>query len=60
MIANLYFVTRIPLVDGAQAVLCRALPRVAIGWWMVIIAAPFVALAPVGWTFEYFRGQNAV
>ncbi len=33
---------------------------VAIGWWMVIIAAPLVAVATVGWTFEYFRGQNAV
>ncbi len=33
---------------------------VAVGWWMVIIAAPFAAVAVVGWTFEYFRGQNAV
>lgn len=33
---------------------------VAIGWWMVIIAAPFAAIATVGWTFEYFRGEKAV
>lgn len=33
---------------------------VAIGWWMVIISAPLVALATVGWTFEYFRGEKAV
>lgn len=33
---------------------------VAIGWWMVIIAAPFMTLATVGWVFEYFRGEKAV
>ncbi|HLS44714.1 MAG TPA: cytochrome c oxidase subunit 4 [Ornithinicoccus sp.] len=33
---------------------------IAIGWWMVIIAVPFVALATVGWTFEYFHGEKAV
>jgi hypothetical protein len=33
---------------------------VAIGWWLFIIAAPFAAVATVGWTFEYFRGENAV
>ncbi|GAA1142964.1 cytochrome c oxidase subunit 4 [Ornithinicoccus hortensis] len=33
---------------------------VAIGWWLVMIAAPFMALATVGWTFEYFRGEKAV
>lgn len=33
---------------------------VAIGWWMVIIAVPFVALATVGWVFEYFHGEKAV
>lgn len=40
---------------------CAALfLAVAIGWWLVIISAPFVALATVGWTFEYFRGEKAV
>ncbi len=33
---------------------------VAVGWWMVIVAAPFAAYATVGWTFQYFRGENAV
>lgn len=33
---------------------------VAVGWWLFIIAAPFAALATVGWTFEYFRGEHAV
>lgn len=33
---------------------------VAVGWWLVILAAPMVALSTVGWTFEYFRGENAV
>lgn len=32
---------------------------VAVGWWMVIIAVPFAALAVVGWTFEYFKGEFA-
>ncbi len=33
---------------------------VAVGWWMVIIAAPLLAIATVGWTMEYFRGDNAL
>lgn len=33
---------------------------VAIGWWLAIIAAPFTAVALVGWVFEYFRGEHAV
>ncbi|WP_109473004.1 cytochrome c oxidase subunit 4 [Ornithinimicrobium cavernae] len=33
---------------------------VAIGWWMVLIAAPFLAISTVGWVFEYFRGEHAV
>lgn len=32
----------------------------AVGWWMVFIAAPLVAIATVGWTFEYFSGEHAV
>lgn len=32
----------------------------AIGWWLVVIAVPFVVLATVGWTFEYFHGDDAV
>lgn len=33
---------------------------VAIGWWLVIIAVPFAAVALVGWVFEYFRGAKAI
>lgn len=33
---------------------------VAVGWWLVIIAAPFTAVALVGWVYEYFRGEHAV
>jgi hypothetical protein len=33
---------------------------VAVGWWLFIIAAPFAALATLGWTFEYFHGEKAV
>lgn len=33
---------------------------VAIGWWMVLIAAPFLAIATVGWVFEYFHGEKAI
>ncbi|MDQ3357661.1 MAG: cytochrome c oxidase subunit 4 [Actinomycetota bacterium] len=33
---------------------------VAVGWWLVMIAAPFAAVATIGWTFEYFRGEKAV
>lgn len=28
--------------------------------WMTAIAAPFLVLAIIGWTFEYFRGERAV
>lgn len=31
---------------------------VAVGWWITILAAPFAAWAVIGWTFEYFRGDN--
>ncbi|MEO6790829.1 MAG: cytochrome c oxidase subunit 4 [Ornithinibacter sp.] len=32
----------------------------AVGWWLFIIGAFFAAPALVGWTFEYWRGQNAL
>jgi hypothetical protein len=32
----------------------------AVGWWLVIIGVCLAALATIGWTFEYFRGENAV
>jgi len=32
----------------------------AVGWWLVIIGMVLAALATVGWTYEYFRGEHAV
>ncbi|WP_137120249.1 cytochrome c oxidase subunit 4 [Segeticoccus rhizosphaerae] len=32
----------------------------AIGWWLVFIGAPLVALAATGWVFEYFHGDHAI
>jgi hypothetical protein len=31
----------------------------AVGWWMVIIAAPLGLLAAIGWVMEYYRGAHA-
>ncbi|MDE9366742.1 cytochrome c oxidase subunit 4 [Luteipulveratus sp. YIM 133132] len=32
----------------------------AVGWWLVIIGMPLLAISAVGWVFEYFRGENAI
>ncbi|MBC7560609.1 MAG: cytochrome c oxidase subunit 4 [Dermatophilaceae bacterium] len=32
----------------------------AVGWWLAIIGLSLSALATIGWTFEYFRGEHAV
>ncbi|UIJ33590.1 cytochrome c oxidase subunit 4 [Allobranchiibius sp. GilTou73] len=32
----------------------------AVGWWMVIIGLPLLALSAIGWVFEYFRGDEAI
>jgi len=32
----------------------------AVGWWLAIIGMFLAAIAVVGWTFEYFRGEQAV
>ena len=32
----------------------------AVGWWLVIIGTVVGGMALIGWTFEYFRGENAV
>jgi hypothetical protein len=32
----------------------------AVGWWLFTIGICLAALATIGWTFEYFRGENAV
>ena len=47
-----------PLFLGATCALLFL--GLAIGWWIVIIAAPLVALSVVVWTFEYFRGEEAI
>lgn len=31
-----------------------------VGWWLVIVAAPFLVISLLGWTFEFFRGAEAV
>jgi Cytochrome c oxidase subunit IV len=32
----------------------------AVGWWLFIIGVCLAALATIGWTYEYFRGEHAV
>ncbi|WP_446663975.1 cytochrome c oxidase subunit 4 [Flexivirga sp. B27] len=32
----------------------------AVGWWLVMLAVPFVALAAIGWVFEYFHGEHSI
>lgn len=32
----------------------------AVGWWLLICATPFLLVAILGWTFEFFRGAKAV
>ncbi|TWP36997.1 cytochrome c oxidase subunit 4 [Leekyejoonella antrihumi] len=44
-------------LGGAAALMFIGL---AVGWWLVILAVPLVALASVGWVFEYFRGDDAI
>jgi len=33
---------------------------VAVGWWLAIIGMFLAAVAVIGCTFEYFRGEHAV
>jgi hypothetical protein len=44
-------------VAASTAVLFLGL---AVGWWLAIIGVCLAALATIGWTYEYFRGENAV
>lgn len=44
-------------LGGALALVALGL---AVGWWLVMLAVPFVALASVGWVFEYFHGENSI
>jgi Cytochrome c oxidase subunit IV len=45
------------VVAASTAILFLGL---AVGWWLAIIGLSLSALATIGWTFEYFRGQDAV
>jgi hypothetical protein len=47
-----------PLALGASAGLIFL--GLAVGWWLVAIGAFPAAISVVGWTFEYFRGEQAV
>lgn len=47
-----------PLALGLSTTVLVA--GIGIGWWMFIIAVPFVMISVVGWSFEYFRGAKAV
>ncbi len=47
-----------PLALGVTGAICFL--GLAIGWWLFIIGAMFGVVALVGWTFEYFKGANAV
>ncbi len=44
-------------LGGAGALVFLGL---AIGWWLVIMSIPLLALASVGWCFEFFRGERAI
>jgi len=47
-----------PLALGASSAMVFL--GLAVGWWLFIIGMCFATLATVGWTYEYFRGENAV
>ena len=47
-----------PLPLAAAAAMCFL--GVAIGWWLFIIGAAFGVVALIGWTFEYYTGDDAV
>lgn len=33
---------------------------VGVGWWLVVVSAPFLVISILGWTLEFFRGDHAV
>lgn len=47
-----------PLALGGSAAVVFA--GLAVGVWLLIIGLCLSTLAVVGWTFEYFRGEDAV
>ena len=46
----------LPLAAGAALMFLG----LAVGWWLLIIGSVVGGMALIGWTFEYFRGENAV
>ena len=46
-----------PLPLAASGAL--AFTGLAVGWWLVGIAAVLGAISLVGWTFEFYRGEHA-
>lgn len=46
-----------PLMLGASAAM--AFLSLAIGWWLLFIAAPIAVIAITGFVFEYSRGAHA-
>ena len=36
-----------------------AFTGLAVGWWLVGIAAVFGGIALVGWVYEFYRGEHA-
>lgn len=44
-----------PLVLGASIGL--AFLGLAVGFWIIFLAVPFVLIAITGWTYEYYRGN---
>ncbi|RNI24396.1 cytochrome c oxidase subunit 4 [Flexivirga caeni] len=47
-----------PLFLGAALALIAL--GLAVGWWLVMLGVPLVALAAIGWVFEYFHGEHAI
>ncbi len=47
-----------PLFLGASGAIVFL--GLAVGWWLVILGIPLLALSAVGWVFEYFRGEEAI
>lgn len=33
---------------------------IGVGWWLFVVAVPFVALSAIGWSLEYFHGDKAI
>lgn len=33
---------------------------IGVGWWLVVVATPFLIWSVIGWTMEFFHGEKAV